>query len=249
MVVLIVEDKLIEYKYCKSLILEVVPGCKILYAETSEQALCILDSNIVDAIFIDRELPGIDGFSLADKIRDIDLYHLLPIIFVTGVEDDEIKVMARFKNYEYILKPYNKEQFYEKAEAFLLALNKKIDVPNKKTTGKAIKVNVDGIKESIHIRNILYVEVFEKHVTILTTKRIYKNVYMTLNELINNINDPFFIKCHKSYAVNIRRIYSISRVTSKTWNIFFEYTNSITCPVSAKYYKEVKKMFDSKANI
>jgi PAS domain S-box-containing protein len=92
-------------------------------AEQQEFALCLLDV----------QMPGLDGFELAGKIRLSALNHSTPIIFLTAIHLD---TLSEFKGYEsgavdYIRKPYNSAILLNKVNIFLELYRQKAELAQK----------------------------------------------------------------------------------------------------------------------
>ena len=82
-------------------------------------ALTYLQKNKPDIILLDIEMPGMNGYELSEKIRELG--HTAPIIFLTGTTSkDNILKAAQKGAAEYIVKPFNKEKLLEKIEKQLL---------------------------------------------------------------------------------------------------------------------------------
>ena len=64
-------------------------GHEVIIAQSGEEALQIVESTLVDMILMDVEMPGLDGFETTRLIREMLLNHWIPIIFVTGKDNDE----------------------------------------------------------------------------------------------------------------------------------------------------------------
>lgn len=81
----------------------------ILEAQSGEAAFAVLsDSNVkVSAVLLDINMPGMDGYEVLHRIRDDAKLMQLPVIMITGIDDDE----ARLKSFaaganDFIMKPY-----------------------------------------------------------------------------------------------------------------------------------------------
>lgn len=64
-------------------------GHEVIIAQSGEEALQIVESTTVDMILMDVEMPGLDGFETTRLIREMLFNHWIPIIFVTGKDNDE----------------------------------------------------------------------------------------------------------------------------------------------------------------
>lgn len=83
--------------------------CKVLVATTGESALELLLVNQPDLILLDVMMPGIDGFETCKRIRKDPKTHDIPVIFVTGRQDD-IKAGFDVGGNDYITKPINNDE-------------------------------------------------------------------------------------------------------------------------------------------
>lgn len=64
-------------------------GFNVMQAENGEAALSLLKSAKPDAILLDVEMPGLNGFEVCAEIRKLPDWRYLPIMMVTGLEDYE----------------------------------------------------------------------------------------------------------------------------------------------------------------
>ena len=96
--ILVVEDDNNELKFCVKALRKLNKDIYVVTAHSAEEALSYLNHNQsnIDGAFIDIGLPGIDGFSLAAKIRDMEKYHLLPIVFETATHNDFPETYKQF---------------------------------------------------------------------------------------------------------------------------------------------------------
>jgi signal transduction histidine kinase len=97
------------------------PDRDIVVAESGEEALrCVLATRFA-VILLDVKMPGIDGFATARLIRQLEGSRNTPMIFLTGVEQDEV---STFRGYEagavdYLLKPVAPEILRSKVSVFI----------------------------------------------------------------------------------------------------------------------------------
>jgi DNA-binding response OmpR family regulator len=70
-----------------------------------------------DAAVIDLRLPGLDGFSLLERIRGDGRFHRLPVVILTGKHDPEVVERAATLGAEYIGKPFSAQALMDKVRA------------------------------------------------------------------------------------------------------------------------------------
>lgn len=83
-------------------------GFTVVQAEDGEQALAMLQTTKPDAILLDVEMPGLNGFEVCKQIRSLSEYRYTPIMMVTGLEDYEsINRAFEVGATDFITKPLN----------------------------------------------------------------------------------------------------------------------------------------------
>jgi len=90
--------------------------------ETGEQLLSYLKEHPLDAIFLDIEMPGVNGLQLSEKI--LDLNEKIDIIFVTAFNQYAVEAFEA-QAMDYIMKPLTEERL-EKTVRRLLKTNSKV---------------------------------------------------------------------------------------------------------------------------
>lgn len=64
-------------------------GFNVIQAENGNTALSILETSKPDAILLDVEMPGLNGFEVCKEIRKVPEWSYIPIMMVTGLDDYE----------------------------------------------------------------------------------------------------------------------------------------------------------------
>lgn len=153
---------------------------------------------IYDLIFMDIELPGIDGMTTAGEIRKIDSEVI--IIFVTNMAQYAIsgyKVQAK----SYILKPIS---YY----SFSIELMDAINSIKKKNTDSILIQTEDGLKK-LMMDDIYYIEVQRHQIFFHTTTGILK-----IRDSMKNIETLFtekpFARCNVSFLINLAYVDGIA---------------------------------------
>jgi len=113
--VLVVDDSHIMRNIVKNIFADMKIPCQYLEAADGKKAFELLEANKVDLVFLDWNMPEMDGMEFLKKARSIPDYKGLPIIMVTS-EAAKYNVVAAFKGgiTDYILKPINEKIFREK---------------------------------------------------------------------------------------------------------------------------------------
>lgn len=96
-------------------------GLRMLRASSGEEALELLLVHDVALALLDVQMPGMDGFELAELMRGTERTRGVPIIFLTAVATDESR---RFRGFEagavdYLLKPVDPQIVRNKVDVFV----------------------------------------------------------------------------------------------------------------------------------
>lgn len=113
--VLIVDDKKVQRMLIQTLIAS--HNLNILQAENGAEAIDIVNTTLVDLIFMDSRMPVMNGTEAAEKIKTI--YPTLPIIALTGESgQDEVATITRIMD-GYLTKPISKIQLLKTIEKWI----------------------------------------------------------------------------------------------------------------------------------
>jgi len=239
---LVVEDEEGFLHYCAGLLRKINRNATIFTAASGEEALTILEQNTIDGAFLDIELPGMNGLTLAERIRDIERYHFLPVIFVTGKDYDYPKTYQLYRNLDYISKPFTEAAFIDKATDFIREIKAQKKLLLKKE--RVIILPVEGGSAGVMLEDILYAEKTpSRKIRVVTARHEYLRSYTTLEKFMAELDDEIFAYSTKSCIVNVSNIAEIRPVTRKTWDIVFRDAIDKKCSLSESYYTSVKNMW------
>lgn len=88
---------------------------EFLEAENGKKAFQLLEANTISIVFLDWNMPEMDGMDFLKKARGISHYKTLPIVMVTSEAARYNVVEAlRMGATDYIIKPINEKVFLEK---------------------------------------------------------------------------------------------------------------------------------------
>lgn len=173
----------------------------------------------IDIIFLDVEMPQVDGLLTAQYLRDKNIE--IPIIFLTSHAELMHKAF-KVKAFRYLLKPISRTDFIEAlANAIQEVMAKKIIVKYKETSSV------------INVKDIFYIESLGDNTAIHA-----KNQYFISNEPLKNwvevLGDQVFFQTHKSYLVNLHYVKKIEKGM-----VYLSYEYSV--PVSVRNTKKIKE--------
>ncbi len=150
-------------------------------------------------VFLDIDMPGLNGIETARAIRRADSTAIL--IFVTNMAQYAL-TGYEVEAFDFILKPINPYNFAIKVRR---ALNRVA-----KDQGNAIMVREKGGARRVQISDIRYLEVTGHYVIYHTTAGDLTE-YSTLKDASQKINSPLFVQCNQSYLIHLKYVDSVSR--------------------------------------
>lgn len=201
--VVICEDEISQREKLKEYIQKIFDENKeeleIIEFESAEELLSSgLILKEVDIFILDIKMNGLSGMDLAKMIRKED--DRSEMIFVTSLVE-YIQEGYTVRAYRYLLKPIE----YKELKKHLLNCISDI----KKKNGNFIIENREGMRR-IPIKEITYIEVRKKELTIHTLDSIYYT-QGSLDKIEQDFEKYNFYRCHKSYLINMEYIDSITK--------------------------------------
>lgn len=234
---IIVEDELPAREELKYFLNEEKEIKLIEEFESPLDTLNFLEKNKIDVVFLDINMPDMNGINLGKIISKI--YPEVKIIFITAYKDYAVDAFE-VKAFDYLLKPYSEERIRNLLKS--LVSTKSVDnILNRNTSLKKITINMDEKIYVLSLSDVDYIEANEKETLIFANKKRYisKIKISKWEEMLEGYN---FYRCHRSYIVNLDKIVEIEQWFNSSWIIKLKNYSS-TIPVSRNNIKELKELF------
>ncbi|MCD6526053.1 MAG: sigma-54-dependent Fis family transcriptional regulator [Desulfuromonas sp.] len=150
--VLVVDDEhLIRWSLEQSLKKQ---GYRVNTAGSGEDALEFVRRESPDMVFLDIQLPGIDGIETLEKIKEIDSDISVIMITALGVLETAVKAM-QLGAYDYINKPFNLDEVSVVLRKALETQALKKEVEHLRTEKKRTQSASRIVARSVHMENVL----------------------------------------------------------------------------------------------
>lgn len=161
----------------------------------STKALQQLNNSSIDIVFLDIEMPVLNGFDLLAGLNTD-----AQVIIISQNPDYALQAFE-FNVTDFLLKPYSKSRFE-------VAINKALEKAKKlalnSTESKlVVKHNLKQIELNIH--DILWVEALGDYVKVVTPEKNYI-ILSTMNAFHKRLKDEKFLRIHKSFIVNLSMV-------------------------------------------
>ncbi|AST92492.1 MULTISPECIES: LytR/AlgR family response regulator transcription factor [Sutcliffiella] len=203
--ILVVDDEPYSREELKHL-LSLFPSTHIVgEADSGESAIMKTMQHQPDVVFLDVEMPKMDGMTAAKSLMELKKPPL--IVFATAYPQFAVEAF-RFNAMDYLLKPFDEEQLKEtinRLEQHYRSIEKQ-DVS--RPTGK-LAVECDGEIFYLEPKEILYISREEKLTKIVTKNKEFETK-TPLKDLETRLVTFGFFRIHKSFLVNL---HYVSRLT------------------------------------
>lgn len=168
------------------------------------QAMKFLNENKVDLIFLDIHMPDFNGLDFIKSLKN-------PPKIILTTSDSKFALEAFEYEFivDYLLKPIELSRFQKainKAEK--KTVQTASSVSKAKDTSNDFYVNIDRRLIKIDLPSIYLVEAKGDYIHIKTEDKNYV-VHSTLKKIEEKLPDSLFLKIHRSYIINIKKIIDI----------------------------------------
>ena len=243
--ILVLEHDCIQLKTLSDIIKQSGDMYHVYETTNIAEALKIAKLEMIDLFYIDINLKNESGLNFALELRKIESYRLNWIIFVTIYKEYMLSAFRRVHCYDYILKPYNKENIQRITKLLLSESRAQVAVTEVKE--KFIIVPIKNIQVKIFVNEIIFVEVFIRTSIIHTINGSFTIDYLSLKKLYSMINDENILQSHRSYLVNIKYINKIEKTNDKTSFKIYFYNTKETALLGQNYKKAIMDRFSNAA--
>lgn len=207
----------------------------------AHEALNAIEKHHPDLIFLDIQMPEINGFEL------LEMFDEHPgIIFSTAYDQYALKAFE-VNAVDYLLKPYDLERFNIALERAVHSIQ--TDQDQADTIKKLLQtiqtptqylerllIKQAGRIVIISCKEINSIKAMDDYAEISTARESYL-IQQSLNHLEERLNPDQFVRVHRSYIVNIDAIRDIVTLSSSRYKLFLKDGDEIY--VSRSGYKKL----------
>lgn len=207
--------------------------------ENPIDSLKYLQENKVDVVFLDINMPELDGMSLGKILTKLNPN--IKIIFITAYRDYAAEAFE-IKAFDYLLKPYSEKRITE-------VLNNLTMIKDNSPTKEVEKINkvtvfLDEKMVVLSLDEIYYIEVSEKESLVYTQNEIYTSK-LKISKWEEILPKNKFYRTHRAYIVNLDKIKEIEPWFNGTFVLKIQ-DLKFKVPVSRNNIKEFKELLSIK---
>ncbi|OAB48045.1 LytR/AlgR family response regulator transcription factor [Paenibacillus antarcticus] len=212
--------------------------------EDGIDALKFVQDTQVDVIFLDINIPSLDGVLLG---KSISKFAQKPyIVFITAYKEHAIEAFE-IEAFDYILKPYHESRITSMLQKLQNAHTRDIEInhqPIPERSGIKNKINL-WKNEKIMVTDIddIYYASAQEKVTYVYTRTDEYSLHMSISEFYNSLPQDLFFRCHRSYIINISKIREIIPWFNNTYLLKMKDLD-YEVPVSRSHIKEFRQIMN-----
>ncbi len=214
--------------------------------ENGFEALKVIQETKPDLVFLDIQMPKIDGFELLEVMD-----YKPEIIFATAYDQYAIKAFER-NVVDYLLKPFSKDRLLKAVDKAITRIRTNGPKPDE-SIGKLQK-DLDDSRESLErivtrlgskitvipVEKITYIEAQDDYVMIYSEMGNHLKE-KTMKYFETNLNPKAFVRIHRSYIVNLSQIVGVEPYGKETHLVILR--NGAKLKASAEGYKKLREHF------
>jgi two-component system response regulator LytT len=216
-------------------------------ASNGIEAVKLIESLEPDLVFLDVQMPGLDGMGVIRKLRDKKIP--LPY-FVMATAYDQYAVEAfRWEALDYLLKPIEKDRLamaLERARKGIEEKNKAAqpEPPPPKPSLQRTKLLVKSNHRNfiVDAQDVVYATIDDGLITVVATNLEGQSNYRTIEELQSNLDADTFWRVHRSYLVNIHRIREVIPWFKSSFQLRMDDKKQTEIPVSRVQTKRLRAL-------
>jgi two-component system LytT family response regulator len=210
---IIIDDEPDAVKLLQLQLAQTCPQVEVIAAYTSSvKAADDIESLQPDLLFLDIEMPVINGFELLNKILHLNF----SVVFITAYNQYALKAF-RFNALDYLVKPVDTSDLIEavaKAEKKVKPTATQLSLLQRQMRGEiATKIAIPGQNgvSFIELNEIVFVEASNNYSKIiLTDKRIF-TISKTLRDVQDVLEESHFLRVHRQYIINLNHVKQFNR--------------------------------------
>ncbi len=230
-----------------------MPQARFYKAANGEQALALVEREPIQVVFLDINMPGIDGLTVAATIMDSPEPPLL--VFATAYNEHSVHAFE-LAALDYVVKPFDERRLAKTAERICHTLKERAMLAEKQNAlrtylaqaapvGSLTKLwceHANASRVLVDYHDILWIVAEMKDVFAQTTSGEKLRLHHTLKDLELRLCQHHFARVHKAYLVNLDHIGEVAPWFSGAYVIRMADAGHTEIPMSRRYAIQLKKL-------
>ncbi|HTK94726.1 MAG TPA: response regulator [Terriglobales bacterium] len=217
------------------------------------EAVNLIKEHAPDLVFLDVQMPGLDGFGVIKKLIDKKL-PLPQIVFATAFDQYAVKAFE-VNAIDYLLKPFDKKRVAQAvakarknlaetapASDHIETLVKMLEQQQAPQPNKLL-LRTAGRMFLVDQKEVCFASIEDGVITVVTSQMEGQSNCRTLEELLDSLDSKTFWRAHRSYLVNINRIKEVVPWFKSSYQLRMDDKKQTEVPVSRAQTKRLRELF------
>jgi two-component system, LytTR family, response regulator LytT len=218
------------------------------------EAVALVKEHNPDLVFLDVQMPGLDGFGVIKKLAERKL-RVPQIVFATAYDHYALQAFE-VNAVDYVLKPFDKSRIgkaIQRAKKMLEtntsaverleSLVGQLSAPPTKPSKTKILVKAQSRMLLVDSDDIIYVGTEDGTITVFAKDAEGVSNYRTIEELAAALDPDIFWRPHRSYLVNINHIKEVVPWFKSSYILKMNDKRQSEIPVSRAQTKRLRELF------
>ncbi|MGD0295572.1 MAG: LytTR family DNA-binding domain-containing protein [Bryobacteraceae bacterium] len=231
-----------------SFLLKEFPEVEVLAtAKNGLEAIKLIENLEPDLVFLDVQMPGLDGLGVIQKLREKNIP--LPHFILATAYDQYALEAFRLEALDYLLKPIEKDRLalsIERAHKVVAeqAKTAQPEAPPLKPSTQRTKLLVKNSNRNfiVDAQDVVYATIEDGLITVVATGVEGESNYRTIEELQSNLDPDTFWRVHRSFLVNIHRIREVIPWFKSSFQLRMDDKKQTEIPVSRVQTKRLRAL-------
>lgn len=207
------------------------------------EALELIEKLEPDLVFLDVQMPGLDGVGVIRALRERGA-HVPHFIFVTAYDQYAVEAF-RLQAMDYLLKPVDRDRLAESIERGRKSVEEKKPAPAPRPlSGQRIKLLVRSNNRNFIVdsQDVIYATIDNGLITLVTSQVEGQSNYRTIEDLQAHLDPDMFWRVHRSYLVNINKIKEVIPWFKSSYQLRMADARHSEIPVSRVQTKRLREL-------
>ncbi len=216
-------------------------------AKNGLEAIKLIENLEPDVVFLDVQMPGLDGLGVIQKLREKNVP--LPHFILATAYDQYALEAFRLEALDYLLKPIEKERLalsIERANKAVAEKSKTMQpeapLPKPMTQRTKLLVKSSNRNFIVDAQDVVYATIEDGLITVVATGVEGESNYRTIEELQSNLYPDTFWRVHRSFLVNIHRIREVIPWFKSSFQLRMDDKKQTEIPVSRVQTKRLRAL-------
>ena len=247
-------------------LLERAGGVEVLAQGTNGiEAVELIRTHKPDVVFLDVQMPGMDGFAVLKKLLDRRM-PMPQVVFATAFNQYAVRAFE-VNAIDYLLKPFDRKRVMQTIEKAQARQSGSVEPTNLggETTGAKLDALLRLVEEQTHApktnsgkvvvraqsrlllvdqKEICFASIEGGTISVVTSTVEGQSNCRTLEELMDQLDPEAFWRVHRSYLVNIQHIREVVPWFKSSYQLRMDDPKKTEIPVSRAQTKRLRELFN-----